>query len=231
MKVETSESIQDVLERIKILELKMNLLNRRPEDLIEAALQTYKSKLMKQIDSYIEDAFAKHLLEFMKLAKGVTLGLEKVEKKVASLEAKQTSLFKTHKPHKLADNATNRKSSDDLLGRESEPKYLLQDSPKGLLKPKPLSEVRHAPRPEADKQREVFFNEFMCLEVPKSRVEKEWEDGLDSEEGFLWGKEMNSKVKYFEADSSDSSMKSRKDQEFEFILPADNKNEDLKNSR
>ena len=233
MKIETSESIHDVLERIKILELKMTLVNRRPEELVEAALQTFKSKLMRQIDCYIEDAFAKHLMEFMKLAKGVTLGLEKVEKKVLSLEAMQESLLRSQKLHKLTDNSANRKSSGDLLANNKDPKTMFQDSPRSLLKTKPLSEQRHSRSTEEQIERERMVNEFMVLEVPKTRTEKDWEEGLEEEEGFLWGKEMNTKVKYFEADRKEPSTNAAGDsaQDFEFVTSPDNLSDVRNNAR
>ena len=68
---EQMESIHDVLERIKVLEIKIGLVHKRNEDMIEAALDAVKTRFMSVVERYVEDYLATHLSQLMEIVKEV----------------------------------------------------------------------------------------------------------------------------------------------------------------
>ena len=70
------ESIHDILERIKVLEIKIGLVHKRNEDMIEVALEAVKTKFMSVVEKYVEDYLATHLSQMMEIVKDVHLKVD-----------------------------------------------------------------------------------------------------------------------------------------------------------
>ena len=84
MNVEQSESIHDVLERIKILEIKMNLISiwsgnrkdKRPEELVELGMGEFKKKLLVEVEHQIENFLVNHLLQVFNVVKELQMKVD-----------------------------------------------------------------------------------------------------------------------------------------------------------
>ncbi len=69
--IDQYESIHDMLERIKVLEIKMGLVHKRNEEMVEVALEAVKARFMKIVEKYIEDFLATHLAQLMEIVKDI----------------------------------------------------------------------------------------------------------------------------------------------------------------
>ena len=109
------ESIHDILERIKVLEIKIGLVHKRNDDMIEVALEAVKTKFMSVVEKYVEDYLATHLYQMMEIVKDVHLKVDsalfagRISHRVQ--ESKPTSQVKKADPKYLTIT-----SVDDSVG-------------------------------------------------------------------------------------------------------------------
>ena len=188
-RVDTMETMYDVMERVKILELKLSLLHRKPEELLEVAFEGYKVKLLKQIDVYIEDIISKHICDIIKMVKDVHGVMNKVERRVSVLEVNHT-MITIHNPDVLSNNRHCKRQKNT---RHNDATYNVprQANPSITVDANISSDEGE----ELNIDNGIDMDDFMKLEVNTtplhtndghavrgvSEMEKEWESGLERE--------------------------------------------------
>ena len=82
--LEQGETIHDLVERIKILEFKINHFRRleylpadkKPEELLDTNIENLKNKLSRQLEVFIEDYFTSHLADMITMVKDISTRLQ-----------------------------------------------------------------------------------------------------------------------------------------------------------